>query len=423
MKSPEVRQTARTAVGTVAVAAMLSPLNTSMFPVALPDLQREFSTSARASTWLLTVFALASAVGHPLAGYLADRLGPRRVLLAGLVVTGLSGLIAACAVTFSLLLALRTAQALGTATAFPAGIALLRILGSRDGSDRQLPRAWLAAVAMVSNLGAAVGPMLGAALLVTVGWRALFLANLPIVIAATLLLLRRFPADRAGVRRDAVRAKRSRIILQRQLFSVSARFAATCTVFFAAFFALPLWLLQSSRLDALETGAVMAPMVIMSALVTPLAARTVSRSGAASASLVGASGLCLGTGLLVTMNAGTSVVIPIAAMVALGASHAFNNLGLQAQLTGEASPARLGTAAGLFQAARFVGAALATGLLGITAASDAITDGFRRLWVACELLSIALLGWAAVSLKRGRGDRVDVAHPTDLKQFAKGQEE
>jgi MFS family permease len=75
---------------------MLSPLNTSMFPVALPDLQREFSTSAKASTWLLTVFALVSAVGHPLAGYLADRLGARRVLVVGLVVTGLSALVAAC---------------------------------------------------------------------------------------------------------------------------------------------------------------------------------------------------------------------------------------------------------------------------------------------------------------------------------------
>jgi MFS family permease len=402
MKSLEMRQSARTAVGTVAVAAMLSPLNTSMFPVALPDLQREFSTSASASTWLLTVFALVSAVGHPLAGYLADRLGPRRVLLTGLVVTGLSGLIAACAATFSLLLALRTAQALGTATAFPAGIALLRMLGSQDRSDRQLQPAWLGAVAMVSNLGAAVGPMLGAALLVTAGWRALFLANLPIVIAVTLLLLRHLPAHRADMRRDAECAKRSRIVVQRQLFSVSARFAVVCTVFFAAFFGLPLWLLQSSSLGAVGTGAAMAPMVIASALITPMAARTVSRSGAAAASLVGASGLCLGTGLLITVNEQTSVVVLMAAMAALGTSLAFSNLGLQAQLTDEVSPAQLGTAAGLFQAARFVGAALATGLLGITVTNDVATDDWRRLWAAGELLSITLLGWAAAALKRGR---------------------
>ena len=388
---------------------MLSPLNTSMFPIALPDLQREFSTSAGASTWLLTVFALASAVGHPVAGYLADRLGPRRVLLAGLVVSGLSALVAAWAATFSLLLVLRTVQALGTATAFPAGIALLRMLDAEDHSDRPLPPAWLGAVAMVSNLGAALGPMLGAALLVTVGWRALFLANLPIVMAAMLLLLRHVPPDRAAMRREAGSATRSRIVLHRQPFSVSARFAVACTVFFAAFFALPVWLLQSSRLGAVETGAAMAPMVIVSALTTPIAARTVSRSGAAATSLAGAGGLCLGTGLLVTMNAQTSVVVPIAAMVALGAAHAFNNLGLQAQLTGGVPAAGLGTAAGLFQAARFVGAALATGLLGITVASDASTDDWRRLWVVGEILSIVLLAWAATSLKRG-GDRVDVAH-------------
>ena len=206
---------------------MLSPLNTSMFPIALPDLQREFSTSAGASTWLLTVFALASAVGHPLAGYLADRLGPRRVLLAGLVVTGLSALVAASAATFSLLVALRTVQALGTSTAFPAGIALLRMLDAPDRSDRPLRPAWLGAVAMVSNLGAALGPMLGAALLVTVGWRALFLANLPIVMAATLLLLRHVPPDRTAIRREAGSATRSRIMLHRQPFSVSARFAVS----------------------------------------------------------------------------------------------------------------------------------------------------------------------------------------------------
>jgi predicted MFS family arabinose efflux permease len=402
MKSPGIRPSGRTAVGTVAMAAMLSPLNTSMVPVALPELQREFSTSARASTQLLTVFALASAVGHPLAGYLADRLGPRRVLVAGLVVTGMSGLVAAAAGTFSLLVALRVVQALGTGAAFPAGIALLRRFDARDESDRPLPAGWLGAVAMVSNLGAALGPILGGVLVATVGWRALFLANLPIVLAGTLLLLRHFPADRAAPWRDAGGHVRYRLaVLDGPLLSVSVRFAAACTVFFAPFFALPLWLLQSSGFGAVATGTMMAPMVIVSAVTTPIAIRIVSRSGAAATSLVGASGLCLGTGLLATVNTQMSMVVPLAAMVVLGASHAFNNLGLQAELTGGASSGRLGTAAGLFQAARFVGAALAAGLAGITVAGDAMTDDWHRLCLATELLSIALLGWAAAS-KRGR---------------------
>jgi hypothetical protein len=183
---------------------------------------------------------------------------------------------------------------------------------------------------------------------------------------------------------------------------VSARFAAACTVFFAAFFALPQWLLQSSGLGAVATGAMMTPMVMVSALSTPMAIRTVSRSGAAATPLVGASRLCLGMGLLATVTTETSIVAPLAAMVVPGAAHAFNSLGLQAELTDGASPARLGSAAGLFQATRFVGAALAAGLAGITVASDGFTDDWHRLWIAAEILSIALLGWAAASSKRGR---------------------
>src|SRR5262249_44692576 len=124
----DTHSSTHTAVATVAVAAMLSPLNTSMMPIALPGLQRELGASAAASTWLLTVFALVSAVGHPLAGYLADRFGPRRVLVMGLVLSGATGLVAALAATFSVLVALRGALALGTCAAFPAGIACLRML-------------------------------------------------------------------------------------------------------------------------------------------------------------------------------------------------------------------------------------------------------------------------------------------------------
>jgi MFS family permease len=177
MKLPSTRTSACMAVSIVALAAMLSPLNTSMIVIALPELQREFGTSTSASTWLLTVFALASAVGHPLAGYLADRLGPRRVFVAGLVVTGASALAAAYAASFSLLTALRSIQALGTSAAFPAGTVLLRMLDTQNCSGRPLPAPWLGAIVMFSNLGAALGPMLGGALMVAIGWRAIFLAN------------------------------------------------------------------------------------------------------------------------------------------------------------------------------------------------------------------------------------------------------
>ena len=390
----------RVAVGAIALASMLTPLNTSMLPVALPHVQREFGTSASASTWLLTVFALVSAVGHPLAGVLADRLGPRRVLMAGLVVAGASALAASGAETFTRLVALRAAQALGTSTAFPAGVALLRIIHAREGFGDVLPPAWLGAVAMAGNLAAALGPMLGGVLISVVGWRAIFLVNLPIALAGALLVLSRFPGDRADDRRD--RGISVGFRAPAGLVSVCARFAAACTVFFAAFFALPLWLDQSQGLSPVATGAMMLPLVIVSALITPVAIRTVVRSGGPRTLVLGASGLCLGTGLLATVDTQTPMVMPLAAMVALGAAHAFNNLGLQAELSEVTPPERLGTAAGFFQTARFVGAGLAAGLLGLTVANGTITDRLYRLWIATGLLSVVLLVWATDSRRRRR---------------------
>jgi MFS family permease len=265
-----------------------------MIPVALPELQRAFEMSASASTWLLTVFALASAIGHPLAGFLADRFGSRRVLVTGLVVTGVGGLAGACAATFPLLVALRAVQAIGTSAAFPAGIALLQMLDAREGSGRPLSAAWLGAVAMSRNLGAALGPVLGGAFVAIVGWQAIFLVNLPSATAAAILVLRHFPADHADPQRNGGAPVRDRVApLRGPLLSVYARFAAACTVFFAGFFAPPLWLIRSFGLGAAETGAIMLPMVIASALTMPIAVRTVSLSGVGPTLILSASGFVL----------------------------------------------------------------------------------------------------------------------------------
>jgi hypothetical protein len=91
------------------------------------------------------------------------------------------------------------------------------------------------------------------------------------------------------------------------------------------------------------------------------------------------------------------MVIPVGAMVALGAAHAFNNLGLQAELSEVTPPARLGTTAGFFQTARFVGAGLAAGLLGIMVADAPTTDRLHQLWIVTGLLSVVLLVWATRS--------------------------
>jgi MFS family permease len=396
----DLSRTHRAAVGTVALVAVLNPLNTSMIAVALSELGRVFGVSASSSARLLSAFAVASAVGHPLAGRLSERLGPRWVLVSGLIVAGASGLAASYASGFNHLIAMRVIQAFGTSAAYPAGIAVLREIDAGRNPDGPLPTAWLGMVAMSTNLSAALGPALRGLLLATGGWRWIFLVNVPLALAGTGLVLYFLPADHRHRRRAFVRFHA--LAGNRRLMSVYARFAAVCIVFYSVFFGLPLWLEHERGLSAALVGLIMLPLVGLSALATPLAVRMVSRSGIARTLVLGAGGLSLGTGLLAMVGARTSIMALVAVVVLLGATNAFNNLGLQAELTDVTAPEELGTAAGLFQTARFVGAAAAAGLIGIVFTNGTTIDGLRWLCVAVASVSVALLAWAA---RRAAGSR------------------
>jgi MFS family permease len=386
-------RSARAAVGTVALAAVLNPLNTSMIAVALPELGRIFGVSIGSSTRLLSAFAVASAVGHPLAGGLAERLGPRCVLVSGLIVTGVSGLAASYASDFNLLIALRVVQAFGTSAAYPAGIAILRAIDAGRNPEGHLPAAWLGVVTMSTNLSATIGPALAGLFLATGGWRWIFLVNVPLTLAGAVLVLYFLPPDHRHRHRAFVSFRA--LAANRPLLSVYARFAAVCMVFYSVFFGLPLWLENERRLSAAVVGAIMLPLVGLSALATPLAVRMVSRSGITKTLLLGAGALSLSTCLLAMVGARTSLIVLIAIVGLLGATNAFNNLGLQVELTDVTVSDQLGTAAGFFQTARFVGGAGAAGLIGIAFAKGATTNGWHWLCVAVVALSLALLVFAA----------------------------
>ena len=83
-------------------------------------------------------------------------------------------------------------------------------------------------------------------------------------------------------------------------------------------------------------------------------------------------------GLLAQRDMPTSIVAPLAALMGLRSFHVFNNLRLQAKVRDVVEPAELGIAAGVFQAARFIGAGLAPGLAGFIVANDAVRRRTRR---------------------------------------------
>jgi hypothetical protein len=86
---------------------------------------------------------------------------------------------------------------------------------------------------------------------------------------------------------------------------------------------------------------------------------------------------------------------------ALGIPNAFNNLGLQAALYERTPPPNMGAAGGLFQTFRYVGAILATALIGAFLAGSATTGGLHELGIAGSVVAAGLIAVSAAGLRRG----------------------
>jgi MFS family permease len=164
---------ARAPLGLVAllsVALLINYVDRGSIAIAAPLLEKELSLSASEMGWVLAVFYWAYAPMQPVMGWLADRLGPARVLAGGFLLwslatatTGLVGGIVA-------LIALRMLMGVGESTFYPSALSLL----SRNVAPSQRARA-TATMQFGAVVGPAVGTLLGGLIMVRYGWRAMFL--------------------------------------------------------------------------------------------------------------------------------------------------------------------------------------------------------------------------------------------------------
>ncbi|MBI4218923.1 MAG: MFS transporter, partial [Chloroflexi bacterium] len=163
----------------VALAIVLAPLNSTMIAVALPRVIEDFSITVPAAGWLVTGYLITMASVQPLAGNIGDRLGRRRVMLFGLVGFGAASLFATVAPNYQSLLAARFLQALFGSFSIPNGAALIREVIPAERRGRGFGM-----VGVFTGVAAASGPPLGGILVDLAGWRAIFLVNVPVVVAA-----------------------------------------------------------------------------------------------------------------------------------------------------------------------------------------------------------------------------------------------
>src|SRR5215471_21299136 len=172
----------------------------SVINVALPALDRDLHPGPDGLAWLVNAYLLTLSALILLGGAAGDRYGRRRLFLSGIGLFLAASLVCAAAPTLPIFLAGRAAQGIGAAMLMPNSLALLGA-GFDDEAKGQAIGTW----AGVGALTSAIGPLVGGWLVDAVGWRTIFLLNLPIGLAAAWIAWRFVPESRdsrAGARLD-----------------------------------------------------------------------------------------------------------------------------------------------------------------------------------------------------------------------------
>jgi MFS family permease len=182
-------------IATTVLASMVGFLDASVVNVAVPAIQRDLGASVSAVQWTLTGYLVAVAALLLLSGALADRFGRGRVLAAGLGVMLVASVLCAVAPSVGTLIAARVVQGAGAALVVPSSLALLN--GTLRVDDRARG---IGIWAGLATIGTTVGPYAGGWMVDHVSWRAVFLLNLPLIVAG-LAVLRHVPEPGGAQRR------------------------------------------------------------------------------------------------------------------------------------------------------------------------------------------------------------------------------
>src|SRR5213595_216685 len=176
----------------IAVAQFMVILDATIVNVALPTIKVDVGFSEQSLSWVLNAYTLMFGGFLLLGGRLADRLGRRRLFVAGIAVFSGASLLCGISQSEGMLLVARGLQGLGGALVSPA--ALSNILTTfAEGPERN--RA-LAVWGAIAGAGGAVGLLLGGVIVELLTWRWVFFVNLPIGAAVVALAPRIVPESR-----------------------------------------------------------------------------------------------------------------------------------------------------------------------------------------------------------------------------------
>lgn len=180
---------AQRTLASLSLSMLLPSLSTSIANAGLPMLAQAFGASFQQAQWIVLSYLLAITTLIVSVGRLGDILGRRRLLLAGIALFTVASLLCGLAPTLFLLVAARAVQGLGAAVLMALTVALVgeTVPKAKTGSAMGL-------LGTMSAIGTTLGPSLGGVLIAGLGWRTIFLVNVPLGLLNFLLAHRHLPA-------------------------------------------------------------------------------------------------------------------------------------------------------------------------------------------------------------------------------------
>lgn len=172
----------------VGLGTLMSSVDATVTTVALHTVGRDLGSSIADVQWVVTGYLLTLASVIPVSGWIARRFGARRVYTLALALFAASSGLCALATTLGELVAFRMLQGVA------AGILLCisQLIAAEVAGPQQMGR-MMSRIWMVTSLGSVLGPVLGGVIVTGLGWRWIFLINVPIGVVATIAAVLRLP--------------------------------------------------------------------------------------------------------------------------------------------------------------------------------------------------------------------------------------
>ena len=429
----------------ILVASFMVVLDFTIVNIALPSIEHDFGLGTSAVQWVVTGYAIAFSGLLILGGRAADLLGRRRTFVAGLVVFSLASLAGGLAGDPVLLVAARVVQGAGAALVAPSALSL--ITTSFPPGPRRTRAIGL--YGCMASVGFVSGQVLGGVLVEWTSWRAVFLVNVPVGLAAALLAPRVItvpaantaPAEHTGRRRPDVRGavlitaavalavfciSQGNVLSWTSPLVLGAAVAAACAAasFVAAetrhpaplvrprlllrpglrdgamlafllgvwnggeLLVLSLYLQQTLRFSPLATGLIIAPQGLAGFTMGFLGPRLAGRLGVRRVLVLAAAAATIGFAVLTRLPAaGYSPLLIVVVLVgAGGAGTAFGSILLASR---ELADDDQGLAGGVINTSRQVGAAVGAALLPAVADAVRGVSGDRAAMLAATAVALA----------------------------------